>query len=289
LLFISKIKTVVIMSIRTDLVLEESEKRADINGVLIKNFNNGEVTVTYTEVQSDEAQKALNKKKGKYITLEFKGFTRIADCDEITESLTAALGELLPKKLDNIMLVGLGNSDITPDALGPFVMDKILATRHIKEPLLKQLGLGGLKSVSVITPGVLGKTGIEASELVTYVAQRINPSAIIVVDALAARNPSRLLNTVQLTDSGISPGSGVHNKRRELSRKNMGVPVIAIGVPTVVDISKTQAQNEDFGENMIVTLTDIDKQISEAAGIISRALNIFLQPEIDKDLLLNLV
>lgn len=278
------------MSIRTDLVLEESENTTDTQGIEIKEFKKGSVTVTYTAVKSDEAEEKLGKQKGKYITLEFKSFGHFSNYEEITDALLSALGELLPQNLDNIMLVGLGNSDITPDALGPFVMKKILATRHIKKPLSEQLGLSGLKSVSVITPGVLGKTGIEAAELVMYAAEKIKPSAIIAVDALAARKPSRLCNTIQLTDSGISPGSGVHNKRRELSRKNMGVPVIAIGVPTVVDIATANIGLEDMKtENMIVTPNDIDQQITEASEIISRSLNIFLQPEIDSTLLLGLV
>lgn len=278
------------MSIRTDLVLEESENHADSEGVFIKKTKNGEVTVTCTEVKSDEAQKALSKEKGKYITVEFKSFDKLSDYEELTKAILLSLGELLPNISDNIMLVGLGNSDITPDALGPFVMNKILATRHIKKSMSKELGLTGLKSVSVIVPGVLGKTGIEASELVMYAAEKIKPNAIIVVDALAARDPLRLCNTVQLTNSGISPGSGVHNKRRELSPKNMGVPVIAIGVPTVVDISKSNLfKNKESSDNMIVTPSDIDSKIKEAAEIISRALNIFLQPEIDKNLILNLV
>ena len=279
------------MGIRTDLVLEESEKSLKIDGVQIKNYKNGEVNVTYTAVNTEDAEKLLNKQKGKYITLEFKSFGQITDYSEISESLISALKELLPEINDNIMLVGLGNSDITPDALGPFVMNKILATRHIKKELAEEIGLIGLKSVSVITPGVLGKTGIEAAELVLYAAEKIKPSAIIAVDALAARKPSRLCNTIQLTDSGISPGSGVHNSRRELSFKNMGVPVIAIGVPTVVDIAAgdVDLEGETNAENMIVTPNDIDRQINEAAEVISRALNVFLQPEIETSLLLNLV
>lgn len=279
------------MGIRTDLVLEESEKNLKTDGVEIKNYKNGAVNVTYTKINTNKAQKFLKKQKGKYITLEFKSFGHLLDYNEISESLISALKELLPYENDNVMLVGLGNSDITPDALGPFVMNKVLATRHITKELADSVGLKGLKKVSVITPGVLGKTGIEAAELVLYAAEKIKPSAIIVVDALAARKPSRLCNTIQLTNSGISPGSGVHNSRRELSQNNMGVPVIAIGVPTVVDItdSKLDLEGENTTENMIVTPNDIDKQISEAAEVISRALNVFLQPEIETSLLLNLV
>jgi len=278
------------MSIRTDLVLEESENNIDISGVFIKEIKNGDVTVTYTDVKSDKAKNVLSKEKGKYVTIEFKSFGHLFCYDELIESLLSALKELLPDITDNIMLVGLGNSDITPDALGPSVMNKILATRHIEKSMSNELGLSGLKSVSVIIPGVLGKTGIEAAELVMCAAQKVKPTAIIVVDALAARNPSRLCNTVQLSDSGISPGSGVLNKRRELSRKNMGVPVIAIGVPTVVDISKSKLSGDiESTENMIVTPSDIDSKIKEASEVISRALNIFLQPEIDSTLLLNLV
>lgn len=280
------------MGIRTDLVLEESETEQSSDGIDIDEQTIQSFKITTITVKNAAAEKRLSKPQGKYITIEFESFGHLSDYEEITKALVKSLNFLLPEDTDNILLVGLGNSDITPDALGPLTANKILATRHIDGGLAEELGLTGLKSVSVITPSVLGKTGIETAELVSSAAERVSPSAIITIDALAARNASRLCNTIQLTDSGISPGSGVQNSRRELSRKNMGVPVIAIGVPTVVDIAACNFECDgktSESKNMIVTPKDIDRLLKEASEIISRSLNIFLQPEIDEDILLNLV
>ncbi len=282
------------MGIRTDLVLEEKEICSDGGGIEATEEQLDGVSVSYTEIKNEQASLKLSKPQGKYITLEFSSFEHLVDYGELTEAFVSSLERLLPKNRENIMVVGLGNSDITPDALGPLAVNRVLATRHIGKTLAENLGLSGLKSVSVITPGVLGKTGIETAEIVMSAAEKIKPTAIIAIDALAARRPSRLCNTIQLTDTGISPGSGVHNSRRELSLKNMGIPVIAVGVPTVVDIStyRFDLSGDSIGEgeeNMIVTPKDIDRLIGQASEVISRSLNIFLQPDIDRDILLNLV
>ena len=282
------------MGIRTDLVLEEKEICKDNSGIEVKEEKLDGINISYTEIKSSKAAEKLSKPQGKYITLEFSSFEHLVDYGELTEALVNSLKKLLPQNRENIMVVGLGNSDITPDALGPLAVNKVLATRHINKALADSLGLSGLKSVSVITPGVLGKTGIETAEMIMSAAEKIKPTAIIAIDALAARRPSRLCNTIQLTDTGISPGSGVQNSRRELSLKNMGVPVIAIGVPTVVDIStyrfdlSGEEESESEGD-MIVTPKDIDRLIGQASEVLSRSLNIFLQPQIDSDILLNLV
>ncbi|MDD6478792.1 MAG: GPR endopeptidase [Oscillospiraceae bacterium] len=282
------------MGIRTDLVLEEKESRGEIEGARFENRDYGEISVSFTEIISDTAARKLSKPKGRYITVEFDSIEKLADYDELTTGIVNSVKKLLPEGTDDILLVGLGNSDITPDALGPLVMNKILATRHISRSLANSIGLKGLKKVSVLTPGVLGKTGIETAEIIMATVEKIKPSAVITVDALAARKPHRLCNTVQLTDTGISPGSGVNNSRKEISQKTLGVPVISIGIPTVVDISKYK-----FGvyeeckfsgkENMIVTPKDIDNLITKSSLLLASALNIFLQPNIDENILLNLI
>lgn len=269
------------MAIRTDLVLEETEVANKISGVEISEEHQKDITVTYTEIKSDTAAKMLSKPRGKYVTIEFKSLSQIIELDDIEEKIVKALNYLLPNYNGNILVVGLGNNDITPDALGPLSINKIFATRHIDDFLAENLGLKGLKKVSAIAPSVLGKTGIETAELIASAVKTVKPSAVITIDALAARKPERLLNTIQLTDTGISPGSGVKNSRKAINYENLKVPVIAIGVPTVVDI------NPD--ESMLLTHKDIDLLIKEAAEVISNSVNIFSQPSIEKDLILRLV
>ena len=190
-------------------------------------------------------------------------------------------------------MAGLGNTDITPDAVGPLTAKGILATRHITGQFAESIGLKGLKSVSVISPGVLGKTGIEVRELIIGAAAAVNPDAVIVIDALASKSTERLFKTVQLCDTGISPGSGVKNSRSEISEKTLGVPVIAVGVPTVVD-AETLAfeltnKEPERESGMFVTPKEVDLLCERISEILSAALNVFLQPEIDEDIILGLV
>ena len=176
------------------------------------------------------------------------------------------------------MAAGLGNTEITPDALGPAVARGIFATRHIPKELTKAAGLDLLRQVSVITPGVLGQTGIEAGELIKAAAVKIKPDAVIVIDALAAQSGDRLFKTVQLCDTGISPGSGVKNNRREISEKTVGVPVVAIGVPTVID-----------ADTLSETPKDVDMLTQRLAKLLAEAINMFLQPETDPEIISALV
>ena len=192
-----------------------------------------------------------------------------------------------------MMIAGLGNSEITSDSIGPAVAKKILATRHIKKDFAEKLGLKGLKSVSVIAPDVLGKTGIETVEIIKGVVEKTKPDALIAVDALAAASFKRLFSTIQLCNSGISPGSGVKNKRKEISEKTIGIPVIAIGVPTVVDALslgfELTGKEPSFDTDLIVTPKDADILCHKITEIISSALNIFLQPDIDREIIKALV
>ncbi|MBE6728477.1 MAG: GPR endopeptidase [Ruminococcaceae bacterium] len=261
-------------------------------GATTKEQTIGEVKIKTVIISDENAAKTLGKPQGKYITIEFNDFSESTRRSHLQQAIICALSELM-KKRNNILLVGLGNRDITPDAIGPLTIDRMLATRHISKQLFKQLGFECLNSISALIPGVLGKTGIEAVEIIKGTVQRIKPDAVIVIDALAARHTERLCKTVQFCNTGISPGSGVENSRKEISQSILGVPVIAIGIPTVVDI---RTLIYDLTENkshntasMMVTPTDIDYQVRRSAEILSLALNLFLQPELDEKLLQSLV
>ena len=199
----------------------------------------------------------------------------------------------MPEKRGLILAAGLGNSDITPDALGPAAARRIFATRHIPPALSKTTGLENLRQVAVIAPGVLGQTGIEAGELIKAAADRIKPDAVIVIDALAAKSPNRLFKTVQICNTGISPGSGVKNSRKEISEKTVGVPVIALGVPTVIDtdtlIEEITGVAPAQKSGMFVTPKEVDMLTVRLSEILGEALNMLLQPEIDPAIISELV
>ncbi|MEG1447848.1 MAG: GPR endopeptidase, partial [Oscillospiraceae bacterium] len=221
--------------------------------------------------------------------------------DEELTAISEKLKELLPKK-GQVLVAGLGNKDITPDALGPFVSDAILATRHIDAKTAESIGLGGIRSVCSFKTGVLGQTGIEASEMLLAISEKIKPSAIVVIDALAARNTNRIGSTVQISTSGICPGSGVFNKRAEISKNTLGIDVISIGIPTVVDANtiacdlleesenetaqKLKEKEELFspkGRMFMVTPKDIDLIIEKGAKLIALMINMALQETLSKD------
>jgi len=224
--------------------------------------------------------------------VQFPELLKTADFEPLKIALKESLLCLLNQR-DNILVVGLGNREITADSIGPFTASKLLATRHISGKFAENIGLSGLKSVAVISPDVLGKTGIESYEIVESVAKKIKPSAIIAIDALAAGSVNRLFRTVQLSNTGISPGSGVKNSRKELSEETLSVPVIGIGVPTVVDAGSlafelTNKEPSD-GTDMIVTPKDCDILCHKISEILSSVLNEFLQPEIDSEIINSLV
>ena len=211
------------MSIRTDLALE-SINAAKISEGITKTERGKAFKITEINIAEDKHGEKIGKKKGKYITLEGSVFSCFSkDFREMCEEFSEELSQFVPD--GKVLVVGLGNNDITPDALGPQTASKILATR-----------LTSLRPVGVLASGVLGQTGIETAELIDGLMEKIDPQAIIAVDALACSDINRLGKTIQLSDTGISPGSGVQNKRRELSEATLGVPVIAVGVPTVVDM-----------------------------------------------------
>ena len=268
------------MNIRTDLISEENV--AEISGIVstIKNIDG--IKVETAEIKSDEAAKRIGKPKGKYCTVKFSRLDTITDTVPLKSALVFALKELSCGKDDNALIVGLGNADITPDALGPLCVGSVIATRHISGELKRTLGLEGLHNVSCIVPGVLGKTGIEAVDIIKATAEETKPDIVLAIDALAARTPENLCRTIQLTDSGIAPGSGVKNERKQLSRETLGVPVIALGLPTVIDADSVLPGFKS-DENMMVTPKEIDLLVSRAADITARAINTYFQPELDNE------
>lgn len=278
------------MDFRTDLALEKSEELGSSlpSGVKCETVTEGEIKITRIEVIDEEGEKAIGKPRGKYITAEVPPFKRNSEINEETVELIAnELRSLLPDS-GTVLVAGLGNDDITPDALGPKFSEKVFATRHIEKEFAKNAGLGDLRPVANLIPGVLGKTGIETGETLAGAVQRISPTAVITVDALAARRLSRLGCTVQISNVGVVPGSGVGNARSEISEKSLGVPVIAVGVPTVVDAATlvndlTGEIDERIireGADMMITPREIDLMIDRASRLISLCVNKALQPHL---------
>lgn len=231
--------------VRTDLAVEShqiiSEKRGDkIPGVSTENNTYKSININRLDITSDEGSSLLNKPKGKYLT--FEAATLKQHDTKVYEDLTYIFAEELEKyllelKISNdakVLIIGLGNWNVTPDALGPMVIGNLLITRHLFE-LLPEKVEEGFRSVSAIAPGVLGITGIETSEVVYGIVEKSKPDFVIAIDALASRSLERVYSTIQVADTGIHPGSGIGNKRKPINKENLGVPVVAIGVPTVVD------------------------------------------------------
>ena len=276
------------MNFRTDLAAEiKTDIHQKTGGVSASKEKYGEITVTTIEVQNEIGERLLGKPVGKYICFSLPPFLEPTDEKMAQKIIATRLRSLFPKKTGTVLVVGLGNRDITPDALGPKTVQKVLATRHIREELGEVEGLESLRPVAVFAPGVLGKTGIESIELIKGAVQSVKPSLVIVIDAFAARESERLGNTVQLASSGICPGSGVGNSRKAVNEKTLGVPVISIGVPTVVDAStivrdiageSALQKVKPFGKEMFVTPREIDLLIERGAGLLSRVLNAVLQP-----------
>lgn len=298
------------MPIRTDLAIEAREMFAEeISGVESTCQDTDGITVTHVKITTEEGAEKIGKPIGNYVTIEIKDLSQ--ENEEICHRGARAVCDELKKLIrlsDNepILVAGLGNRYITPDSIGPKTVSKLMVTRHIT----KDAGVGldfDVRAVSAVAPGVLGLTGIETGEILRAIADRIKPSLIIAVDALASRKLSRLGTTVQLSDTGISPGSGVSNNRKELTENTLGVPVIAIGIPMVVDaatmaidaieavsecimknsgedknlISRLFADNQELinkaltggNENMVVTPNDVDVISEQASTIIARGIN----------------
>ncbi len=282
------------LGIRTDLAIEfAADKIKGLNGIESKCYTEEDIKISTVEVKTAEASNTLGKPKGKYITLESNGSVNLFELGGLRGIIAREIKQVLGEISGNALAVGIGNITVTPDALGPKVAEGVLATRHISRQLAEKIGLSGLKSVSVLSPGVLGQTGMEAKEVIMGTISSVKPSVIILIDALAARDIGRLCNTVQISDTGICPGSGVGNRRSEISLETVGVRCVTIGVPTVVEASTlcfdlTGHESRDH-DPLIVTPRDIDRLIERASKVISEALNIALQPEIDSEILMAVV
>lgn len=227
--------------IRTDLAIDEIGENGKLKGVKHKTENIDGIIVTNVEL---EEKNELNKKKGKYITLEFDDVTDSKNYEKVNNTLTFILRKMLKLTKDSFgLVVGLGNDKSTPDSLGPLVVDDIVVTNHLY--LLDELS-SNYSRVSAINPGVMGETGIETSDIIESIVKKIKPTYLIVIDSLASKSIERLNKTIQITNTGIHPGSGIGNKRKEISEETLGIPVIAIGVPTVVDAAVIVSDTINF-------------------------------------------
>jgi len=219
--------------LRTDLAIETLEKSSNLKGIkqVINLVDN--IKITNVEISG---KNLLNKKQGSYITIEFNDITDSYNKEKVEKVFIDQLNNLLMKekikKHDSCIIIGLGNSKSTPDSLGPLVIDNILVTNHLY--MLNSLD-EGFRRVAALNPGVMGETGIETSEIIQSVINKLKPNFVIVIDSLASGSIERVNKTIQMTNTGIHPGSGIGNKRKEISKETLGIPVIAIGVPTVVD------------------------------------------------------
>lgn len=273
------------MEKRYDLAVEsfESAETEKIDGVTVS--ENGEVTTV--KVTDKNGAAAIGKPVGSYVTLRVKSFVNDTDIfDGRLTSFADVLRSILPEKMNSVLVAGLGNKNITADALGPKTNSYILSTRHIVDELRRGSGLEGLFCVSSVETGVLGETGIETAELIRGIAAQIKPSCVITVDALAASSMERLGTTVQFSDSGISPGSGIGNHRHEISEKTIGVPVISIGIPTVVS---TAVISSSAPQSAYVTPREIDRICEQGAKLIGMGINVCLHKGISPEDLYALV
>ena len=278
--------------VRTDLALEARERfeeDVEIRGVSVEEQYDEirDIRVTKVCIESENGAKAMGKPVGTYITLEAPKLSE-PDKDyhrEVSEALADCLHELLGTEEEKaVLVVGLGNREVTPDALGPEVVGNLRITRH----LIREYGKAAFEKkkvhlVSGIVPGVMAQTGMETLEIVRGVAEETRPDVIVVIDALAARSSKRLNRTIQISDAGIHPGSGVGNHRHSLTRETIGVPVIAVGVPTVVDAAtivydavRDRTAVPPGLNTMFVTPKDIDETIKSLSFTISEALTLVL-------------
>ncbi|MGN0606232.1 MAG: GPR endopeptidase [Oscillospiraceae bacterium] len=276
---------------RTDLAVECVSRKTVKEGIT-QTKRGGFFRITEIIIENDDCAKEIGKPKGKYITMETDCLNGLCgNYNDMAQEFADELKQLIPD--GNILVAGLGNMDITPDSLGVIAAENVIATRHLKDMDTDDEFFSKLRSVSVLISGVIGNTGIETAEIIKSVADSIRPSAIIAVDALACADISRLGKTIQISDTGICPGSGVQNKRKELSVNTLGIPVIAIGVPTVMDmytiIENCMEKEADRNiPNMMVTPKDIDRLSEYSAKLIAMGINLALQSDLSAEDIENL-
>lgn len=294
------------LQVRTDLALEAKETvqkpDEEIRGVRVEEEKDGEkeIYITRVMIETKNGAKIMGKPMGTYITLEAPNMVT-PDEDyhrEISEKVAGQIRELLSDEKEelSVLVVGLGNRDVTADALGPNVADQLHITRHVVREFGKAAyNRNKMHMISAIVPGVMAKTGMETCEIIRGVVEQTKPDVIIAIDALAARSTKRLNRTIQITDTGVQPGSGVGNHRHALTQESLGIPVIGIGIPTVVDAGTIvgdaveQVEREMLFcsdmhslkmaelQNMYVTTKDIDDVVNRLSYTISEAINIALE------------
>ncbi|BBI34764.1 germination protease [Cohnella abietis] len=319
-------------NVRTDLALEAQEmatqgqQNGQVPGVWSESESADGITISRMEIKDEQGAQQIGKMIGHYVTLEVpelrEGDTTLQDkvATSFAREFEAFLKRIGINKTSSVLIVGLGNWNVTPDALGPIVVENIMVTRHYFELMPDQVS-PGYRPVSAVAPGVLGTTGIESSDIVQGIVERAKPDLVIAVDALAAKSLDRVNTTIQIADTGIHPGSGIGNKRKGLTKEILGVPCIGIGVPTVVYAStivnntmdmvfehmKKHTPNTDplfgvfgkmeenerlelvkevlnpLGHDLLVTPKEIDKFMEDIANVIASGLNAALHEAVDTD------
>lgn len=311
------------ISVYTDMAIEardivRGQAHEEVPGVRVHESDQDGVRVTEVEIFEESAEKLMGKPRGHYITLDVPTFKqRDPDLRQtLTSRLTGQLQQVIPQTLEqSVLVVGLGNWNATPDALGPRVVDRLLVTRHLSEVVPRDVR-DRMRPVAAVAPGVLGTTGIETLDIIRGIVDETHPGMVVAIDALAARNLDRLVGSVQVADTGIHPGSGVGNRRQGLTEQSVGVPVVAVGVCTVVQavsiaqeaiqlLSRELADDvtfynilEQMGEadrmglvdevigprlgDLMVTPKEIDVLIDDMAGVVAESLNRALQPKLDR-------
>jgi spore protease len=291
------------MNIRTDLAVESVYTHHG-NGVSEENLTVENLKITRIKITTAQAAEKVGKPVGNYVTIEGDNITKKEPeiLENIAKILSHEIRRILPPGVDNILVVGLGNRRITPDSLGPSVIERVMVTNHIIK-FLNTEKERDFSSVSGISPGVMGVTGMETVDIVKGIVDIARPSLIIAVDALCAKNAGRMFKTIQVTDTGINPGSGVGNRRDGLNKEKLGIPVIAIGIPTVVDANSiisdalttffqknSELENgqeiindilESSNSGLIVSPKDIDNLIERGAKIVANGINLALHNNID--------
>ena len=294
------------MKFRTDLITEATEANEKLKGIKTETIENYGIQGTCVRVLNEEAEKHIGKRQGKYISFETDAVLE-RDTEKyfkISKAIADELKKIVPaQKKKTVLVVGLGNAEMTPDSIGPLVVNNIFVTRHILEYLPNEAD-ERMNSVCAVAPGVLGVTGLESADVIKGIIDKTNVCAVIVIDALASRRSERMFSTFQITDTGIEPGAGVGNKRSALTKETLGVPVIAMGVPTVIYASslvydaavellsgitgQDEQKVEDAAkkiasfsmEDMVVTPKEIDIIAKDSAKIIADGINLALHHDI---------
>ncbi len=268
------------MGIRTDMAVEAHElsrgEAKEIDGVKLESLAHGNITRTVVDILDDNGARKLNKMKGRYVTIDAPDLKHSSDDYEKVSSMLANELREMCGGSKTTLVVGLGNREITPDALGSEVVDKLLITAHLKKYMPDMFG-EDYSSVSAIAPGVMGTTGIETVEIVKGVIDTVKPDTVIAIDALAGADINRVTTSIQIADTGIAPGSGVGNHRDGLNRDSLGVKVIAVGVPTIIAAELLGGENlADEFKSLMVTTNDIDLIIKRMSKTVANGINMAL-------------